>query len=346
MKNVVFRADSSRQIGYGHVMRCLALADALRDRGYSCLFVASQDGMELEGEVAARGHRQIALSAPIYNEEADAEATLESLRAEGELSAFVVDHYSLGRYWETRIRQAGAPILAIDDLFRSHDCDLLLDQNVIDSTNPYVACVPASCRCFLGPHYALLRPEFARLRAETQPRLEVRRILIFFGGSDTDNETGKALCGLLSAKGTWSIDVVIGATNPHRAEIETLCSACTDYIHLHVQTSHMAELMGQADLALGAGGSASWERCCLRLPTIVSILAENQAPIAIGLDRMGATLNLGDATHLTPADYAAAVVQLDGPRLRAMSEAAGALTDGQGAARVAAGLQEFLGSMQ
>lgn len=341
---VAFRADASRTLGYGHVMRCLALADVLRDKGASCLFISSQDGDALSDEVAARGHLARTLPA-VVDEPADAAATLATLAEYADLRATVMDHYGLGPDWESAIRHK-SPLLVIDDLPRSHNCDALLDQNVVDLGNPYADFVPADCHCFLGPRYALLRPEFARLRQAAPVRHELKRILIFFGGSDPTNETGKALRGLMAARGAWEVDVIIGSSNPHSTLLNALISQATDRFRLHIQTRRMAELMAAADLAIGAGGSASWERCCLRLPSIVSILADNQAAIAERLARTGAAINLGNAELLVPADYTAAVTALDAGKLAALSENSTTLTDGRGAERLAEEIGTFIRSMQ
>jgi UDP-2,4-diacetamido-2,4,6-trideoxy-beta-L-altropyranose hydrolase len=344
---IVFRADASQQIGYGHVMRCLSLADALRKRNYSCLFVASPEGAVLSGEVIVRGHGQVVLSSSPQDAEVDAEATLSAvIDSDEKVGAFILDHYGLDKTWEAHARSSGTPILVIDDLCRHHECDFLLDQNVVVGDNPYEGCVPASCRCFLGPSYALLRQEFREFRERSPARSVLRHILIFFGGCDPGNETGKALRGLMVSQDLEMIEVVIGAANPHRTEVEALCATQPERILLHVQTQHMAALMAQADLAIGAGGGASWERCCLRLPTVISVLADNQRTIANSLHRAGAALNLGPAETLSPEDYALAVHEFSGARLSAMSEAAGRLVDGLGAERVALELDRFIGGVQ
>lgn len=341
---IVFRADASRDIGHGHVMRCLALADSLRTRGNKCLFVSSPDGAALVGEVARRGHRQLTLPVTTVSCEEDAVNTLSGVHGHGPISLVVIDHYGLDMAWESAVRRSGIPVMVIDDLPRPHDCNGLLDQNLIEGNNPYTNCVPANCHFFLGPRYALLRPEFARLRPTAPIRRKVARLLIFFGGSDPRNETGKALQGLLEARREWKIDVVIGAGSSSFDSLEALTSCRPNDIRLHVQTPLMAELMSSADLSIGAGGSASWERCCLRLPAIVSVLAENQVAIAQRLHCTGAAVNLGDAEFLMPADYGAAVAAIDGSRLAALSEAAGSLVDGLGATRLAAELDQLFGS--
>jgi UDP-2,4-diacetamido-2,4,6-trideoxy-beta-L-altropyranose hydrolase len=319
-------------------MRCLALADALRECGRTSLFLSGPDGNALAETVSARGHRQYILPAAPANEATDADLTRQSIAALGGCDAIVVDHYHLGHAWEQAIAATGRPLAVIDDLARAHCCDFLLDQNIVDASDPYQGRVPEDCHCCLGPTYALLHPDFRRLRELAPVRSSICNLLIFFGGSDPGNETGKALRGVLAASADWQIDVVIGAANPHRAELNDLCAASPGRVRLHVQTDRMAEIMAGADLAIGAGGSASWERCCLRLPAIATVLADNQAGIAASLDRLGALRSLGESAGLGPADYADAVLGLSGGMIARMSEVAGKLVDGQGATRVAAAL--------
>ncbi|HEY6895650.1 MAG TPA: UDP-2,4-diacetamido-2,4,6-trideoxy-beta-L-altropyranose hydrolase [Rhodocyclaceae bacterium] len=342
---VAFRADASRTLGHGHVMRCLALADVLRDRGRRCLFIAAADGTALHGEAAARGHLTATLPT-LVDEVADGAASAALARDAGSLQAMVMDHYGLGPAWQASARLGGGPLLVIDDAPRRHDCDGLLDQNVVDPGNPYAGHVPAACQCFLGPRYALLRPEFSRLREACPVRRELRRILIFFGGSDPTDETGKALAGVCRAGGDWQVDVVVGSSYPHREALASQVAETPERLHLHVQTPHMAELMAAADLAIGAGGSASWERCCLRLPAIVSVLADNQAPIAERLQRLDAAVNLGTAVALGANDYAAAINALTPAKLARLSENSALLADGLGAPRLADALEQLIRSKQ
>ena len=176
------------------------------------------------------------------------------------------------------MRETAKQIMVIDDIAdRQHDCDVLLDQNFYtDMQTRYIGKVPAHCQLLLGPRYALLRDEFRKLREQVQPRTgPVKRILVFFGGVDADNYTGRVIKVLteMDIKGLY-VDVVIGAQHPYRADIEINCS--TEGFVCHVQTDKMAKLMAAADLAIGAGGSATWERCCLGLPTFAICTADNQ----------------------------------------------------------------------
>ncbi|MFH2135417.1 MAG: UDP-2,4-diacetamido-2,4,6-trideoxy-beta-L-altropyranose hydrolase [Pseudomonadota bacterium] len=286
------RVDATANIGTGHFMRCLTLAEELKKQGCLIRFVSRDlpphlcslleaKGMEfiaLNNETSSAGTDELAHSAWLGTSQAqDASETLVAI-ADQAWDWMVVDHYALDARWESTIRKQAKQIMAIDDIAdRQHDCDVLLDQNYYrDMEARYDGKVPARCRMLLGPRYALLREEFRILRAQVQSRTgEVKRILMFFGGVDAGNYTGQAIDALsgLDIEGV-EVDVVIGAQHPRRTEIEQACAA-QGYV-CHVQTSRMAELMVAADLAIGAGGTAIWERCCLGLPALSICVAENQ----------------------------------------------------------------------
>lgn len=344
---IIFRADASLILGHGHVMRCLALADAFRSLGENSLFIFSKEGNALAQEVVKRGYQYFTLTKN-YNlnldegEIMDARETLTAMP--GSTRLVVADHYHLQTHWERIIKNAALPLLVIDDLFRHHMSDFLLDQNIITAKNNDSYKVPKTTSCFFGPTYALLSSSFQDLRNQVNIREYIETVLIFFGGSDQDNETEKALLGTLSTNKDFHIDVVVGSSNPHKARLLEICHDRN--ITLHVQTPHMAKLMLDADLAIGAGGSASWERCCMGLPSIVSIQADNQTPIATVLHQLGAAYNLGMTTNLTSADYKEALLSITPQTLRKMSNAALSITDGKGAIRVASCILTAIEDMQ
>ena len=289
---IAFRTDATSQIGTGHFMRCLTLADALKKQGAQICFISrnlpdhlremlSVKGMDLVSLKIAASASQIdglAHSAWLGTSQTqDAQDTIQALTGQT-VEWLVVDHYALDARWETAMRNTAKQIMVIDDLAdRVHDCDVLLDQNFYaDMQTRYSGKVPEHCSLLLGPRYALLREEFRNLRDQIQPRTgAVKRILVFFGGVDADNYTGLAIKALAEIKlKKVQVDVVIGAQHPCRTEIELNC-AQQGFI-CYVQTNKMAELMASADLAIGAGGTAIWERSCLGLPSISLCVAENQ----------------------------------------------------------------------
>ncbi|MDD5299050.1 MAG: UDP-2,4-diacetamido-2,4,6-trideoxy-beta-L-altropyranose hydrolase [Gallionella sp.] len=290
--NIAFRVDASAPMGTGHFVRCLTLADGLKRHAARIRFVSRHMPEHFRVMLNTKGHEFV----PIDNtpsekagdaishshwlgvsQAQDATDTLHALSDQA-WDWLIVDHYALDASWESVLRQAAQKIMVIDDIAdRAHDCDMLLDQNLYADTNSrYTGKVPAHCHLLLGPRYALLREEFIGLHDMAKPRDGiVKRILIFFGGVDINNLTSRAI-EVLANIGTQDVhvDVVIGAQHPHRGQIE---SACVDRAFVcHVQTSRMAELISMADLAIGAGGSAIWERCCLGLPTLTICAADNQ----------------------------------------------------------------------
>lgn len=314
---VVIRADAAVHIGSGHVMRCLTLADELRSRGAKVTFVCRDWEGHLQKHIESKGYRCLLLKRPSedysepnneyaawlgVNKRQDAAETLAVIHehiATDRIDWCITDHYGIDVEWHGIVRQKAHKIMVIDDIANRHyDCDVLLDQNLYDNPEKrYQSRVPAHCRLLLGPEYALLRPEFREARERLGSRLvrngEIKRIMVFFGGSDPTNETAKAVKALqmLNRKDIES-DIIVGIANPHREEIEQLCAQAPN-LHFHCQVPNMADFMMNADLALGAGGSTTWERCCLGLPTLAVIIAENQAEMTETAARHGLQWNLG-----------------------------------------------------
>lgn len=356
--NVVFRTDASKQIGAGHLMRCLSLAEFLHDHGGKVSFVCKSLQDDLYAEIRernfpvhlmeTRGNEMDALPGRVMGSsikrdtllaawQQDAMATREWVR---QVAAdwVVLDHYGLDGAWEREVRNLGIRLLVIDDLAnRQHDCDLLLDQNLhFNAHTRYVGKVSQSCGCLLGPQYALLRTQFARVRTTTQPRSgNLHRILLSFGGADISNETGKALCGIADLVRDWgvSVDVILGPLHSHRDKVEALARTIPG-VQVHHRVSNMAELMARADLSFGAGGTTTWERCCVGLPAFVTVLAENQLMSTQTLHREGAVVHLGQASVLIPDDYRRSIESARPADLKKMSELAMNLVDGQGCRRV------------
>lgn len=309
---VFVRADSSLEIGTGHIMRCLVLADSLRARGAEVTFVCRRLPGDACHLVESKGYRVCRL--PLAEDatwQADAEATVDALReAVGMVDWAVVDHYRLDESWEHRVRLQAHNIMVIDDLAnRRHDSDVLLDQNYFDDAeNRYRGLLPEHCRRFFGPRHALLREEFHNARRVLRTRDgTVGRMLVFFGGTDPTNETAKALEALASMRGrSFAVDVVVGSGNRFRRAIQETCQVM-EGVACHCQVDNMAQFMASADLALGAGGSTTWERCCLGLPAITVVTAENQSETTAALARAGVTWNLGWHESVTAAMMAEAI---------------------------------------
>lgn len=303
VKNFAIRVDASSKIGTGHFMRCLTLADALKQGGARTRFISRNLPEHLRSMLAAKGHEFVLLdnnqndmavgylAHAHWLENSQAQDAVDSMQALSDefWDWLIVDHYGLDFYWESALRQSAKKILVIDDIAdRQHDCDILLDQNYYaDMDTRYVSLVPKHCQLLLGPHFALLREEFQQLHEQIKPRNgSVRRLMVFFGGIDVDNYTGRTIEALSELDiPDLHVDVVIGAQHPCCEKIESAC-AIHGFI-CHVQTDKMAELMMFADLAIGGGGSTTWERCCLGLPTLAICTADNQQKQVADIARKG-----------------------------------------------------------
>ncbi|MCL4439984.1 MAG: UDP-2,4-diacetamido-2,4,6-trideoxy-beta-L-altropyranose hydrolase [Firmicutes bacterium] len=302
--DVVFRVDASVQMGTGHLTRCLTLADGLRAKGAEKIyFVCRLLPGNLCQYLESKGHVVYRMPCSPQWLETDAGDTRTLLAGIGGINWLVVDHYALDSRWETQMRPYARKIMVIDDLAdRPHDCDLLLDQNLYENMETrYRGLVQEHCRQLLGPKYALLRPEFRDARKNLRNRDgAVHRILVFFGGSDPTNETAKALEAVrMINRPDIYLDVVVGAANPHRNQIKQLCSTLPNTAFF-CQVSNIANLMAEADLAIGAGGTATWERCFLGLPSITMIVARNQADTTAAVAAHGAAWNLGWSGGVSP----------------------------------------------
>lgn len=316
---IAIRVDSSTTIGTGHLMRCLTLADYLRNKGANVDFISRELPGNMCGYIEERKYNLHRLPFDkkllendyeseyarwlMVSQNADAEQVLSVLLEKiGATDWLVVDHYGLDYRWQRQLRPYVGRIMVIDDLAnRQHECDLLLDQNLYEKyRSRYNKLVSDYCNKLLGLKYALLRPEFIQSRINIQRSTgDINRILIFFGGSDVTNETAKTLKAIKSiGLSKIAIDVVIGNSNPNRETIEAL-SRDMDNITIHYQVKNMAGLMAKADLAIGGGGTTTWERCFLGLPTITIIIAENQKEMIRAAARKGALWNMDWHSEVT-----------------------------------------------
>jgi UDP-2,4-diacetamido-2,4,6-trideoxy-beta-L-altropyranose hydrolase len=359
MRTAAFRADASIEIGTGHVMRSLTLADALRECGFVCRFLSRDLPAALAERIRRQGHACLflpasgsAASAAVASQASPAHAAWlradwredaqQSLAALGpaRLDWLVVDHYALDARWEQRLRPACANLMVIDDLAdRAHACDLLLDQNLGRRPADYRPLVPPDCEIVAGPSYALLRPEFAEARPlslgrRRQPTLG--QVLVSLGGVDKDNVSGQVLAALESSllPSACRLKVVLGPGAPWLDSVRRQAAGMHRSTEVLSDVQDMAALMAESDLAVGAAGSTSWERCALGLPALLTVLAGNQRGIARALEQCGAarTFEMGRLRVALDALLAAGNLQ---QVLSLMSAAAAQVTDGAGTGRVA-----------
>jgi UDP-2,4-diacetamido-2,4,6-trideoxy-beta-L-altropyranose hydrolase len=342
--NVYFRADASARVGTGHVMRCMALADALQRRGDQVAFLMREPSDAVARGLKDRGFGLHALQRT-GSWDADARECARHVGGAGGTDWLVVDHYDIDYRWEEILRARGCKVLVIDDLLRHrHSCSVLVNQNVIaDAEQRYGALVPPDCRLLLGPRYALLRDEFrAARRADRQAGDNVREVLVSLGGGDAEGVTLTVLDAIdrLAVSGL-RVTVAVGASNPHRATIERRCAGRENH-RLVVQTDAMAELMSGAGIGVGAGGISTWERCCAGLPAVVIAIADNQEEVSAAAAAAGACLYAGPAKSLSPEDLVATIrVLMANPYLRqTITDCGRRLVDGLGCERVAVAMRD------
>jgi UDP-2,4-diacetamido-2,4,6-trideoxy-beta-L-altropyranose hydrolase len=356
---IAVRADASAQIGTGHVMRCRTLAAELRRRGAEIVFVCREHEGNLIDVLRSDGYEVRALprqaSIPLHpspsgyaawlgaTQEEDARETLAVI---GDVNWMVVDDYALSTPWHRALRPRARRIMAIDDVAdRPLDCDLLLDQNLseVDGVLRYRHLIPEACAGMFGPRFALLSPAYAVRRQTLKPRNgSVKKALIAMGGSDMEDATGLAVDTMCSpALERIELDVVVGANYPHHERLSKRLAERGNAL-ARGPLPDLVDAMADADIAIGAGGSTSWERLCLGLPTVVVSIAENQIDGCRALDRAGAAVYAGRLEELTSAALTVVLHEMlsDPARLRDMSERGLAMVDGRGTSRVADRLAE------
>ena len=356
---IAFRTDASLQIGTGHVMRCLSLADALRERGAFCTFICRTHSGHLLDVAGHRGHQTLALpslatitrrlptdtahAAWLGSEwQVDAQQTLEAIGSH-KIDWLVVDHYALDYRWEQVLRPYCKNLMVIDDLAdRRHDCDMLLDQNLGRSAQDYDGLLESHTATYIGPKYALLRPGFAQLRNESLARRvqpQLRHLLITMGGVDKDNATGQVLQALTTCNlpADLSITVVMGQLAPCLADVKQQAAQMPWPTQVLVGVNEMAKLMADSDLCIGAAGSSSWERCCMGLPTLLLVLADNQLPGSEALRKAGIALVLDDPHNLSQI-FENLIKREVSVQLKSLALAAAAVSDGLGVQRIIAAM--------
>ncbi len=366
---VAVRTDAAVHIGTGHVMRCLTLADQLRASGAEVVFVCREHQGHLCSFIEIKGYRVARLPQAQgaggsdagdqpsprrlpENKQSyaawlgvdwtlDAKQTLAVL-GEGVWDWLIVDHYGLDGRWHGTMRQRCRRVMVIDDLAEGwYDCDLLLNQNLGSREADYANGVSPGCRILAGAKYALLRPEFSAMRATSLARRErpqLKQLLLSMGGVDRHNATGAVLAALKNCAlpPDCRITVAMGAQAPWLEAVRKTAASVRWDTRVLCDAANMAQLMTVSDLAIGAAGSSSWERCCLGLPTLTVVVAANQAQAAEYLEGVGATINLGFADQLAaPLAEAVDRIGADLDLLRVMSAAAANVVDGRGTTEVA-----------
>ncbi len=332
---LLFRADAGPRVGTGHVMRCLALAQAWRSAGGKSVFLTTGVG-GLEERLANEDVSVIPLAAPVGREE-DARRTAEV--AKDRSAAWVVaDGYGFGADYQRIVKTCGARLLLMDDYGQAdrYCADLVLNQNIDAKEALYERREPQT-KLLLGLRYVLLRREFLERDRRRTPPAQVRRVLVSLGGADPANATDAVLQALLRLnRENLEVRVVLGAANPHFEKVSTTARSAPFPVRLDRDVKDMAAAIGEADMAVAAGGVSAWEMAYLGLPAILITLAENQRPVAAGLAKAGVCLSTGPQEEIRIENLAETIRRLlDDPGARQeMSRSGQALVDGEGASRV------------
>lgn len=334
---ILFRSDASTQIGTGHIMRCLALAQAAQDADITVHFASASlpDGLATRLTDDGMVLHQVEVLPGSHSDAMYTVALAQDLGA----AWIVVDGYHFGAAYQRLIKDAGLKLLAIDDYSHaeSYAADLVLNQNSYADLLLYPSCEPYT-RLLLGSRYTLLRREFLRwCDCSREISTEARNILLTMGGSDPENITLKVFEALeqVDLQGK-EVVVVVGASNPHFQVLEAIADRSIFDMRLLHNVTNMPEVMAWADVAVTSGGSTCWELAFMGVPSLILVLADNQVSIAEDLDRRGVSKNLGDAHATTSIQIRDALSGLlsNVKELRQMGALGRQLIDGYGTRRV------------
>jgi len=348
--NFIFRVDSSLEIGTGHVMRCLTLAKKLKESNNFVEFICRKHEGNLIDKIITNGFNVYELDSTNEidsslshsswlkaTQEQDANDCIDLLRSI-KIDWIIVDHYALDFCWESQMNKICEKIMVLDDLAdRRHFCNILLDQTFLRNEKDYKELVPQNCRLFLGSEYALLRPEFIKWRSyslERRKNSSFKNLLVNFGGVDLNNFTEQILDELSVTELPPDIKIVIvmGQSSPHLNRVILKANKIKLDIEVKIDIDNMAELMANADICIGATGTTAWERCCLGLPAINIITAENQKDIAQNLSKKNAITLLPEVKDLS------SIIRNIKYSLNQMSLISRKISDGLGSERISKAL--------
>ncbi|TAN48245.1 MAG: UDP-2,4-diacetamido-2,4,6-trideoxy-beta-L-altropyranose hydrolase [Rhodospirillales bacterium] len=334
MSLAVIRADASPDIGGGHVIRSMALAEGLQREGWEVTFACRAPTMETVPFLSKR-HGIASLETSAGEEPAE----LRNLFPKG-VDLLVVDHYERDYAFETALSGWARQRLVIEDLpGRCHDCEFLLDQNRVDAEILHRPFLSSTCRILGGPNFALLRSGFSRQRFE---RLGSRfkhghlsRVIVLAGLTDSAGLLPTLIERTASLFPDVAIDAVLGSHAGTLDQVLRMASDLGQRLSIHIEPPDVSELMAAADMMIGAAGSSCWEACSLGLPMLLVETAENQRPVIEALTGAGAAIALGRANDRSSLRFVQGFEAAgDIDRRRSMAEAAFGLCDGLGAARV------------
>ena len=327
--HLILRADAGPEIGTGHVMRCLALAQAWQDAGGEATFVWA----EMPALLGARLEREKCGSVRLPSSVGGPEDAYQTARRARRCGAqwVAVDGYRFSPAYLEQLREHGLNVLAIDDLADLHHYPvaLLLNQNLSARADLYASRLDLATPRLLGPRFSLLRREFRTAVATTRPAMALpRRVLVTLGGSDAENFTARILENL-ARLGRTDVEVValVGAANPHVDSLRALAAAAPFACAIRVAVDDVAAVMAWADVAISAAGSTVWELASLRRPALIGAHEANQLA---GLEALRAVpgFRIWPVAEMLARDLAA--------ELDALPNASRLDCDAQGAERVVA----------
>ena len=292
----IFRVDSSFKIGTGHIRRCIALGQTLKKNGVEVSFICRKHEGNLIHEVKINGFNTYELEL-INNfeldsdlphahllgssQKKDAEDCINILKL-NKTDWLIVDHYALDEKWEKKLKNYYKKLIIIDDLAdRKHLCNILIDQTLGRKKEDYTDLVPSDCQLLIGPNYALLRSEFAEMRNYSLKRRAIpkfKNLLISMGGYDIDNMTLSVLRELINSKLPKDIiiNIIMSKASMNYKKIKSISKELPYKVNILSDINNVSEILSNSDIAIGAAGASTWERCCVGLPTIQIAIAKNQ----------------------------------------------------------------------
>ncbi len=337
MQPLLIRTDVGTNIGHGHLMRCLALAESWKDSKGPVTFAVAELPSSLEQKLTAKGMDIIRITAPPGSVN-DAFQVTQLTNMNG-IDWVVVDGYHFGSSYQRIITDSDLSLLWIDD---NGDCDhyyadIILNQNIHASQELYPK-RESYTQLLLGTKYVLLRKEFLKSQI-TEPNIpdEAGKILVTLGGGDPDNVTLNAIQALQQLIfPEWEAKVVVGTNYPHYQSLEKTLKKPNGKIELIREPDQMPELMQWADISLSGGGSTCWELAYMGVPGILLVIADNQLESARMLANQGVFLTIENATQTTPEIIARTLSDLISNRelRKQLSHNANQLIDGNGSSRV------------
>jgi UDP-2,4-diacetamido-2,4,6-trideoxy-beta-L-altropyranose hydrolase len=337
-KHIYIRADADTQIGSGHLMRCLALAQAWKELGGIVTFISACESESLKVRVSSEGFELIPIEKP-YPDPDDLNSTLEVRSAMShELSNtspwLVLDGYHFTSDYQKTIREKGYKLMVIDDMAHldHYHANILLNQNIHASGLNY-SCDRDTVK-LLGCDYILFRSEFLKYQGwKREIPGKAKKILVTMGGSDPDNVTLKVIRALNSlSEPHLEVKIVVGPANPNIDSLEKELSISPSSFQLLPKVGNMPELMAWADMAVSAGGSTCWELAFMGLPAILIVTGDNQIGLAAGLGEIEVVNNLGWFSEVSIVDISRTVNSLgsDKKLRKKMSQQGNELVDGEG----------------